>query len=527
MRVRVSMIAGACAVAALAGCTVGPDFKPPHADLPADWHDRQRSAHAAAASAAQPPRSTPTVEANPDPRWWRSFGDPTLDTLIDRALADNPDLHEAVVRIAEARAQVQQTASQGLPNVRASASYKREQLGAKGFLESDGVYDDVNRLGAPDSPVNRFAPGAGPAVQRGAMNALNQLTDPMNLWQAGFDASWELDLFGRVRRSVEAANAQTQAAIESRHDAQVSLEAEVAETYLQLRGAQALRAIAQALIDEQRQVVELARNSARHGLESELNVERADAQRTQTEALLPQYDQQIAQAENGLAVLVGVAPGALDVPLDTPAALPATPPTVPVGLPSTLARRRPDIRRAEAELHAATAGVGVAVAQFYPDISLGAQAGTRATTPGDLAHWSHLFWSWGPSVSLPIFEGGALVSNLRLTKLRQVEAAIDYRKTVLVALRDVENALAVYRTDQTRSQSLDASAASQRRAYELARDSYRHGMVSFIDVLDAERQLSSAQRDAQQARLQVCTDLVALYKALGGGWNDTQQAAAR
>ncbi|TDV37865.1 NodT family efflux transporter outer membrane factor (OMF) lipoprotein [Paraburkholderia caballeronis] len=524
-RLAPTRLAAVVAALTLASCTVGPDFKPPQANAPAAWRDPQRGADANAT--AKTPPSTPAVEADPDPRWWQSFGDPTLDALIDRALADNPDLREAVVRIAQAREQVQQTAAQGLPNVRASASYEREQLGIKGLLESNGVYDDVNRLGAPDSPLNRFAPGAGAAAQRGATSALDQLTAPVNLWQAGFDASWELDLFGRVRRSVEAANAQTDVAAETQHDAQVSLEAEVAETYLQLRGAQALRAIAESLIDQQREVVELARNSARHGLESELNVERSDAQRTQTEALLPQYDQQIAQALNGLAVLVGEAPGALDAQLSPAAALPQTPPAVPVGLPSTLARRRPDIRRAEASLHAATAGVGVAVAQFYPDLSLGAQAGTRATTPGDLARWSHLFWSWGPSVSLPIFEGGALVSNLRLTKLREVEAAIDYRKTVLVALRDVENALAVYRTDQARLASLDASAAAQQRAYELARDSYRHGMVSFLDVLDAERQLSSAQRDAQQAQLQVCTDLVSLYKALGGGWSDTPRQASR
>jgi outer membrane protein TolC len=219
MRLRVSAIAGACVVTMLTACTVGPDFKPPHADVPAGWHDPQRGANATAGTPLPSPASTPAVESDPDPQWWRGFGDRTLDALIDRALADNPDLHEAVVRIAEAREQVQQSASQGLPNVRASASYKRQQLGLKGIFESEGVYDDVSRLGAPNSPLNSFAPGAGPVVQRGATNALNQLTEPVNLWQAGFDASWELDLFGRVRRSVEAANAQTDVAIESRHDA--------------------------------------------------------------------------------------------------------------------------------------------------------------------------------------------------------------------------------------------------------------------------------------------------------------------
>ncbi|MBB2927588.1 efflux transporter outer membrane subunit [Paraburkholderia silvatlantica] len=504
----------------LCACTVGPDFKPPQANAPADWHAMQRTANESNGA------STPTAESNPDPQWWRSFGDATLDTLIARALSGNPDLRIAVVRIAEAREHTQQAAAQGLPNVRASASYKREQLGAKGILESAGVYNKVDALGAPNSPIDQIAPGAGPKVERGAQSVLDQLTAPVNLWQAGFDASWELDLFGRVRRSVEAANAQAEAALESQRDAQVSLEAEVAETYLQLRGAQMLHATAQNLVAEQRETEALARSAATHGLQSELDVARADAERTQTEALLPQYDQQIAQSLNALAVLVGEAPGALDAELTPPAALPGTPPAVPVGLPATLARRRPDIRGAEASLHAATANVGVAVAQFYPDISLTGQIGTRATSPHDLAHWASLFWSWGPSVSLPVFQGGALVSNLRLSKLQQVEAALDYRKTVLGALRDVNNALDVYRTDQARLLSLDESAAAQRRAFDLARDSYRKGIVSFIDVLDAQRQLSSAEQNAQQAQLQVCTDLVALYKALGGGWEQAGPIAS-
>ncbi|WP_042272732.1 efflux transporter outer membrane subunit [Paraburkholderia heleia] len=514
--------------ASLCACTVGPDFRPPQANAPADWHAMQRGANDATSQAAA--ASTPTVESNPDPQWWRSFGDPTLDTLIDRALSGNPDLRIAVVRIAEAREQTQQAAAQGLPNVRASASYKRDQLGAKGILESAGVYNKVDALGAPNSPINQIAPGAGASVERGAQSALDQLTAPVNLWQAGFDASWELDLFGRVRRSVEAANAQADAALESQRDAQVSLEAEVAETYLQLRGAQMLHATAESLVAEQRETVELARSAAKHGLQSQLDVERSQAERAQTEALLPQYDQQIAQSLNALAVLVGEAPGALDAELAPPGAppgvLPGTPPAVPVGLPATLARRRPDIRRAEASLHAATANVGVAVAQFYPDISLTGQIGTRATSPHDLAHWASLFWSWGPSVSLPVFQGGALVSNLRLSKLQQVEAALDYRKTVLGALRDVNNALDVYRTDQARLVSLDESVAAQRRAFELARESYRKGIVSFIDVLDAQRQLSSAEQNAQQQDLQVCTDLVALYKALGGGWEDAGPMAS-
>jgi NodT family efflux transporter outer membrane factor (OMF) lipoprotein len=511
----------------LAGCTVGPDFHAPGADVPAQWHDSQRTAASATgASDVSVASSVPTLDTDPDPHWWRNFGDPVLDALIERAARGNLDLQEAVLRITEARTQVQSAAAQGLPNVRATGSYQREQLGAKGFLESAGVYDKVDQLGAPNSPVNAIAPGAGASLQNGANNVLNQLTSPINLWQVGFDASWELDLFGRVRRSVEAANAQTSEAIESRNDALVSLEAEVAQTYMQLRGAQVLHKIATSLVDQQREIVELTQSQAKVGLASELDVKSATAQLAQTRAQLPQYEQQIAQALNSLAYLVGEPPGALEAQLGTPAAVPPVPPAVPVGLPSTLARRRPDIRRAEASLHAATANVGVAVAQFYPDVSLTGQVGTRATNLNYLSRWSSLFYSFGPSISLPIFQGGALVSNLQMSKAQQAEAALDYRKTVLMALRDVDNALVVYRTDQARRDSLGDSVAAQQASFDLARDSYRKGITSFINVLDAQRQLAQAREQYAQGTVQVSTDLVSLYKALGGGWQDEADASS-
>ncbi|MGN7980141.1 efflux transporter outer membrane subunit [Burkholderia sp. 22313] len=516
------------ACAALAGCTVGPDFKPPQAEVPANWHDVRVADAASPASGTStasavsrpgdPVRSSPVTGADPDPRWWRAFGDPLLDRLVERAAHDNLDVQAAVLRIAQARAQVRAAAAQGLPNVRASASYQREQLGLKGIIEDQGIDRRVDRLGAPGSPLDRFGPGTGAGVQQGARGAIDALEAPVNLWQAGFDASWELDLFGRVRRSVESAGAQASAAVASRDDALLSLEAEVAQTYLQLRGAQAQRALADDLQRAQRDLLDLTRDQAVHGLASDLDVRSADARLAQIRAQLPQFDQQIVLLRNGLAYLVGGAPGALDDWLDAPHALPGVPPTVPVGLPSTLARRRPDIRRAEADLHAATADVGVAVAQFYPDISLTGQVGLRASHVRELAHWSHLFYSFGPAVSLPIFAGGQRVSNLRLSQARQAEAALAYRQAVLVALRDVDNALAVYRTDQTRAAALDDAVKAEQGALELARDRYRKGLSPFLDVLDAQRQWSEGRQQAVQGALQTTTDLVALYKALGGGW---------
>ncbi|KGC07084.1 MULTISPECIES: efflux transporter outer membrane subunit [Burkholderia] len=504
--------------AGVASCTVGPDYQPPHADVPDTWHAMQTDGRAAAPASGAAARSSPTIDADPDPRWWRAFGDPLLDRLVERAAHDNLDVQAAVLRIAQARAQVRAAAAQGLPDVRATASYQREQLGLKGIVEEQGIDQRVDRLGAPGSPLDRFGPGTGASVQQGARGALDALEAPVNLWQAGFDASWELDLFGRVRRSVEAAGAQTSAAVASRDDALLSLEAEVAQTYLQLRGAQAQRALADDLQRAQRELLDLTREQAAHGLASDLDVRSADARLAQIRAQLPQFDQQIVLLRNGLAYLVGGAPGALDDWLAAPRALPDVPPTVPVGLPSTLARRRPDIRRAEAELHAATADVGVAVAQFYPDISLTGQVGLRASHVRELAHWSHLFYAFGPAVSLPIFSGGALVSNLRLSQARQAEAALTYRQAVLVALRDVDNALAVYRTDQARAAALDDAVKAEQGALDLARDRYRKGLSPFLDVLDAERQWSEGRQQAEQGALQTTTDLVALYKALGGGW---------
>ena len=492
-----SMLAGAC--------SVGPSFTPPDAKAPDNWNDLQRAQNPPD-DVRFPHASVPSLadtHADPDPRWWRQFNDATLDSLIERAAAGNLDLQSAVLRIEAAREQAVVSGAQGLPQLSANASYKREQLGLKGLLQSQGVYDKVNALGANSAS---------------ATGALNSLTAPVSLFQDGFDASWELDLFGRVRRSVESANAQTESAIENRNDALVSLEAEVAQTYSQLRGAQLLEQITLAEIDSEQRILDLTREQARVGLTSQSDVESATAQAGSLQAQLPQFDAQIAQAMNGLAVLTGSAPGALDAELEAPGAVPPVPPSVPIGLPSTLARRRPDIRRAESDLHAATAEIGVAVAQMYPDVSLTGNVGTRATQAKYLARWSSLFWTVGPSISLPIFEGGALRENVRIAKAQAGQAALQYRSTVLKALQDVDNALVSYRTDQDRREALTRTVEANRISLQLATDSYRKGLVSFISVLDAERQLAETRQQLAQSTVSVTTDLIAVYKALGGGW---------
>lgn len=473
----------------LAGCAVGPDYQPPHAQTPDSYRDLPSQ------EASKP------LSAATNPLWWKSFNDPLLDSLINRAIADNLTLQQAVLRIAGAREQLVQAGGGLFPSLSGSAKMTRQQLGLKGLLESNGVYDKV------DSDV---------------ADQLNGLTHSVNLYQGSFDASWELDLWGKVRRQIEMANAQQQAAIEQRNDALVSLQAEVARAYLQLRGAQAVLQTLQEQITIAQQTSELTQSQQRNGMAPLTDVENARAQLSSLNAQLPQYQAQERQAMNGLAVLLGKSPGALDSELASVKPLPALPKLVSVGIPSTLARRRPDIRQAEATLHAQTANIGVAVAELFPSLSLTGQLGVRNTDASYLDNWSSHFYNIGPSLSIPIFQGGQRVSSVKLARAQQANAALAYRQTVLTALQDVENALVSYRADQQQVTALDETTGALQRAFDLATDSYRQGISTFLDVLDAQRQLAQAQAQSTQARMQTALDLVALYKALGGGWEPYQ-----
>ncbi|SDV49643.1 efflux transporter outer membrane subunit [Chitinasiproducens palmae] len=496
---RLPVLAVALAALWLAGCTVGPDYVAPTPTTPETYHDLARTT-------GNVNDSSP-VASEPDPAWWRNFNDPLLDTLVERAIAGNLSLQQAVLRIAESREQVTQSGAAGLPTVSAGARATRQQLGLQGILDSQHIGERAEAL----SPE--------------ANGVLGQLTQPVNLYQVNFDASWELDLFGKVRRSVEAAQAAQQQSIEDRNDGLVSLEAEVARAYLQLRGAQAIAQLLATQIRLSEDTVALTRNRQQNGLAPQSDVENASAQLAGLRAQLPSYEAQTRQAMNGLAVLLGQAPGTLDAELALPAGqvvLPAVPPAVPVGIPAALARRRPDIRRAEATLHQATASIGVSIAQLFPSLSLTGQFGMRNSQASYLTRWASHFYSFGPSVSLPIFQGGRLVSNVRLSRAQQAEAVLGYRQAVLDALREVENGLVAYRTDQDRVRALDASLAAQQNNFDLASESYRKGLVSFINVIDAQRQLTDTQQQVANARVQLSTDLVSLYKALGGGWQPYQ-----
>jgi NodT family efflux transporter outer membrane factor (OMF) lipoprotein len=479
------------AAGSIAGCvSVGPDFVAPREPVP------DRYAGAAATT------TDPAAKERPDGSfWWKEFHDAELDRLEALASDGNLDLKVAYLRIVESRAEVMGTRAQGLPSLNASAQYTREQVGFAGILKSQG-----------------FAPSATtPAAET---NLLDSLEKPVNLYQLGFDASWELDLFGRVRRAVEAAKAQSQQAIESRNDLLVTLRADVAQTYLQLRAAQVLEATTRDLIAKQRDIVALTEERRRHGLTSEVDVQSARAQLSSLESQLPPYDQTVVSARHALAVLTGQPPEALDGEFGDTGDLPSLPAEADVGIPSTLARRRPDIRSAEASLHAATAQIGVSVAAMYPDISLTGSYGLRNLGTGYLFDWSSRFYTAGPRISLPIFKGGALVANVRISKTEAAVAAVNYRKTVLAALQEVEDGLTSLHDDAERTAALKETVGADQRAVEIDLDAYRRGLVSYVTVLQLQLQDVQARQQLAQALLAQSTDVVKLYKALGGGWED-------
>ena len=493
---------------ALAACTVGPNYMPPKPPAIANWNDKSA-------------RSTAMVtqQTNPDPRWWNGFRDPLLTHLMQKAIAGNLDLQQAVYRIVEARQGEVTARAAGLPTLGGTGSYMREQFGLHGLLLSQGVYGQLNTL-ANSATLNGISPGLGKEASSAIGGALNTFGQPIDLFSYGLNSSWELDLFGRVRRSEEQAGAQTQAQIEATNDALVALEGQVAQAYVQLRGAQALTASQQENVRTAQAALDLTQKRQRQGLATDLDVEQARTQLADTEYQLPGYEKQAQQAINRLNVLTGQPPGALDAILGPSAPLPTIPRLIDIGVPSALARRRPDIREAEARLHAATANIGVAVASFYPDVSLTGSFGLRALDASYLTNWASSFYSFGPSISLPIFQGGRLTAGLRLARAQQAEAATAYRGTVLNALREVEDGLVAYRTDRAARDKLAETVRSGQTTLYLARDSYTHGLSDFIQVLDAERTLIGARQQLVQADVMLADDVVTLYDALGGGWQD-------
>ena len=346
-----------------------------------------------------------------------------------------------------------------------------------------------------------------------------------NLFRAGFDATWELDVFGGIKRGVEAADAGVQSAILDRESVLVSLAGEVATTYLDLRGAQRQLAIARQNVAAQQQTLDLTQERFDAGFVSALDVANAKAQTTATAATIPLFDAQMRSAIYALGVLVGREPGELLEQLSPEGPVPVAPAQVPIGLPSELLLRRPDLQKAEADLHAATARVGVAVADQYPKFSLTGSFGTQGNQVQSLGTIADRFWSFGPAVTVPLFTGGRIQGTIEQTQAVADEALLTYRQSVLIALQDVETSLVNFTREQERRASLAESTAANRQAVDLSLQLYSAGKTTFLDVLSAQRQLFLTESQEVQSNVAIGTDLVALYKALGGGWKPEEVAA--
>jgi NodT family efflux transporter outer membrane factor (OMF) lipoprotein len=340
-----------------------------------------------------------------------------------------------------------------------------------------------------------------------------------NDFLATFDASWELDLFGGNRRALEAAGADFEATVQDRNAVLVSLLGEVARTYVELRGAQRQLAVLRGNETSARGTVDLTKARLQAGVATALDVARSEALLAGVSSQIPLSARAIRQALYRLGVLLGQNPRSLEGALTPEGPIPAVPPKVTVGLPSELLRRRPDVRRAERQLAAATARIGQATADFYPKVTLLGSFGVESLHTSDWFAWPSRLWSVGPSVQFPVFQGGRIAANVEVQNARQEQARLQFEEAFLLALEEVENALTAWIREGERHGSLEEEVAADRRAVELAEDLYRKGLASFLDVLEAQRSLYGAQLQLADSEAARSVDLVALYKALGGGWD--------
>jgi len=509
------------------GCTaVGPDYHPPHPDLPATYGEVEPAA-----------RGTGIDDgADGLGRWWRVFHDPELDSLIDQAIRGNRDLKEAVSRVRQARAQREIIDASLWPEANATAGYDRARgsknvvlpLGA--LAQNSGGSAGSGAAAAPRSSPSRSiedfssgggasssssAPPGGPASPFGEGGLPGVTT---SLYQAGFDASWEFDLFGGTRRAIEAANAEIGSADEARRAVLTSLLAEVADIYLGLRTGQQRLAIARENLAAQNGTLGIARAKQAYGLGTSEDVDRQSAQAAMTAATIPALESAVRNARHTLAFLIGEPPNALDASLPAAGPLPPLPARLPPEVPSDLLRRRPDIRGAERALAAATAEIGVAQADLFPKFSLTGSFGWDSSQFKNLPDWGSRYYSIAPGISWPILDWGRIRANIRVQNEAQHQSLLKYEDTVAQALKEVADALVNYETEQTRRSALADGMKASDAGWDIARQRYREGLTDMLSVLDAERSFLAAQDALAASDGALRTDLIALYKALGGGW---------
>jgi NodT family efflux transporter outer membrane factor (OMF) lipoprotein len=460
----------------LAGCAVGPDYRPAEIDAGAGWTDPGANGLASDADLAQ---------------WWRRFGDPTLDRLVETALEQNLDIRETAARVTEVRALRDAAAGGYWPAVNVSGSVSRRQLSENG----------------------PFPVGQIPGYPR------NQ-----TVYDAGFDASWELDVFGGTRRAIEAADARLQAAHETLRAARLSVIAETARVYISLRGAQHERQAVTAAVEASRSSTELVRRQFAAGEVPEAALAQAEASLAGIEAQLPILEMQVRSAALSLGILLGELPETEAGLADTRDGYVTLAP-LPVGERADILRRRPDVRAAERKVAAATADIGVATAELFPKIGIGAGGGFESLDTGNFFDSSSQRLSITPFISWRIFDGGRIRAQIHASEARATASALVYEKAVKAALTDAERALTRYNLGLAALDHQDTAVAAAQRSYGFADARYRAGEISLLELLEAERVLRAAENAYAQIHTRAATDLVALFKALGGGWQYRENPA--
>lgn len=455
--------------ATLAGCVVGPDYQTPSLPMPAMRGDGKVS------KLAPPPELS---------KWWLRLRDPLLAALVEEAVQGNLDVTTAKANIREARASYRQSVGTLFPSLTGTASVTRGD-------------------GGTDTSANGSQTG----------NTL------YTSYEAGFDASWEIDLFGANRRSVEAARYGLDAAGYELRATLLTLIGDVATNYVQARGYQARITLARRTAASQRETAALTRTRMEEGAASAVDLANALGLSNSTEANIPTLEASYTAAVHRLSVLTGRSPVALTGRMQKSAPIPTPKLPIPTGIPSDILLTRPDVRLAERQYAQYTARIGQAEAALYPSVSLTGNIATMASELGDLGKSSTISWAFGPTLTVPIFNAGQLKAAVEVAEAQRDRYFIAYRASVLTALEDVENAIVSLTRERTRSGKFSASASSYREAASLARSLYQSGSTSFLDVLDAERSLYSAEDSLIQSRVLIATNYIALNKALGGGWD--------
>jgi NodT family efflux transporter outer membrane factor (OMF) lipoprotein len=479
---------------ALAGCVVGPNYKAPEASLPPHYGET-------------PPDLAAQPQSDLGP-WWQSFGDPELDRLVALALQESPDLHVATARIAEARAQVRSARANYFPEIDATGGMNYER-----FSKNSGIASLASLFGGGG--------GSGSASGGSSAPSTGGITTPgsaIKTYSVGFDASWEIDLFGGVTRQVQAARARAESAVWNARDAELSLIAELADAYLQLRTLQERERIARAEVDRQSRSLQIMSETAKVGLVPQGDFIRQRAQLATAQAAVGPIVAQGKAEMHSIAVLIGRTPKSLIEELAVARPQLPPPPIVPPGLPADLLRRRPDVRAAERNLAAATADIGVAVADLFPKLDLTGAADLISTALGNLFSANSLQITGAAQAMFPVLDFGRRQATVSLRKAQADEAYYQYRQTVLRALKDVEDALIMMRTDSERGAVLAKGLADSQRAVQAVEARYQSGLVDFGEVLTQRQALLQNQDQLAQAQGQLRRDLLALHKALGGGW---------